>query len=76
MADRTNFQLTVPRQLTDDRPIAEQAARANACCGGPALQGTNACCARDAEARSTGGAGCGCGSTPATTPTKKTGCCG
>lgn len=35
-----------------------------ACCGGPAPDGVDACCVADAEARSAGEAGCGCG-TPA-----------
>jgi NADPH-dependent 2,4-dienoyl-CoA reductase/sulfur reductase-like enzyme len=30
------------------------------CCGGPAPQGTNACCVQDAEAKASGSAGCGC----------------
>jgi hypothetical protein len=34
------------------------------CCGGPAPAGADACCARDAEVKSAGGSGCGCGSTP------------
>jgi hypothetical protein len=43
------------------------------CCGGPAPAGTNACCAQDAEAKSAGRGGCGCGSVaPAG---KQTGCC-
>jgi hypothetical protein len=47
------------------------------CCGGPAPNGTDACCAQDAAVKSGGGAGCGCGSTePATAAPKKTGCCG
>ena len=33
----------------------------SACCGGPAPAGVDACCAQDAEARSGGAAGCGCG---------------
>jgi thioredoxin reductase len=31
------------------------------CCGGPAPKGVAACCALDAEAKSAGQAGCGCG---------------
>jgi hypothetical protein len=31
-----------------------------ACCGGPAPATINACCARDAEAKGAGLAGCGC----------------
>ncbi len=34
------------------------------CCGGPAPKGVEACCVQDADAKSTGDEGCGCG-TPA-----------
>ena len=34
---------------------------ASGCCGGPAPAGTSACCVRDAEAKSAGDVGCGCG---------------
>lgn len=60
MAERTDTECTSPRQFAE----SEQASPANACCGGPAPQGTNACCVRDAEAKSIGAAGCGCGSMP------------
>lgn len=43
------------------------------CCGGPAPDGTDACCALDAETKAHGGSGCGCG-TAAPTP-KASGCC-
>lgn len=33
----------------------------NGCCGGPAAEETNACCAKDADAKAAGEAGCGCG---------------
>jgi hypothetical protein len=46
------------------------------CCGGPAPSGTSACCALDAEVKSTGGTGCGCGSVAATPVVKKSVCCG
>jgi hypothetical protein len=52
---------------------------AGGCCGGPAPEGTGACCARDAEVKAGGGSGCGCGSAPATTPKPapgRSGCCG
>ena len=48
----------------------------DSCCGGPAPSGTSACCALDAEAKSTGGAGCGCGSVAATPVVKESVCCG
>jgi hypothetical protein len=34
---------------------------ANGCCGGPAPVQSDACCAEDAKAKSSGKAGCGCG---------------
>ena len=47
------------------------------CCGGPAPTGADACCVKDAEAKSTGAAGCGCGSAaPVPTVAKKSACCG
>jgi len=46
------------------------------CCGGPAPSGTSACCALDAEVKSHGGTGCGCGSPAATSAAKKSVCCG
>jgi thioredoxin reductase len=33
-----------------------------ACCGGPAIDTADACCARDEEAKASGSGGCGCGS--------------
>ena len=45
------------------------------CCGGPAPVESNACCVADADARSAGGEGCGCGP-PLHIPVKaRTGCC-
>lgn len=55
-----------------DAPASTQAA----CCGGPAPAGTDACCVHDAEVKTAGGAGCGCGSTHAAPVGKKTACCG
>jgi hypothetical protein len=47
----------------------------SACCGGPAPVGTSACCVRDADVKSAGGSGCGCGASqpPARKPSA---CCG
>jgi hypothetical protein len=47
---------------------------ANSCCGGPAPNAANACCVRDAEAKTTGGRGCGCHSAPHATDSKAV-CC-
>ena len=41
------------------------AAAAAGCCGGPAPQGVDACCVKDADAKSAGEEGCGCGTAPA-----------
>ena len=48
------------------------------CCGGPAAEGEDACCVRDAEARRQGRSGCGCSDTPPApaTPAAATACCG
>jgi catechol 2,3-dioxygenase-like lactoylglutathione lyase family enzyme len=48
--------------LKDDLP--EQAS-ASTCCGGPAPKEVDACCVKDADAKSAGASGCGC-STAAT----------
>ena len=45
------------------------------CCGGAAPQGADACCALDAEVKSTGGSGCGCSSKAASGARQKGGCC-
>src|SRR5690348_8357382 len=36
------------------------------CCGGPAPEGVDACCVRDAEVKAQGEEGCGCGPTRST----------
>jgi FAD dependent oxidoreductase len=41
-------------------PLAAPAT-APGCCGGPAPAGVDACCVRDADAKTAGEAGCGCG---------------
>lgn len=38
------------------------------CCGGPAPEGADACCVQDAEAKTAGLTGCGCGSTETNAP--------
>lgn len=43
---------------------AQNQSAPNTCCGGAAPAGTDACCARDAEVKATGGSGCGCGAGP------------
>jgi thioredoxin reductase len=50
----------VTSQLGDDLiPLAQVAS--SACCGGPALSDSTACCALDETAKASGEAGCGCG---------------
>jgi thioredoxin reductase len=66
-------------------PVAVSMATESAgCCGGPAPNGVDACCAKDADAKAAGEAGCGCG-TPVPIQTvapvaiaaapRKSGCC-
>ena len=40
---------------------APERREAAGCCGGAAPTGADACCALDAEVKSAGGSGCGCG---------------
>jgi hypothetical protein len=55
-----------PSPLETQAPAQEaETPAAGGCCGGPAPQDPSACCVRDAEVKSAGGAGCGCSSAPA-----------
>jgi hypothetical protein len=50
----------------------------NACCGGPAPEGREGCCAQDAAAKASGGEGCGCNAAreaPAEPARARSGCC-
>lgn len=76
MTRATQTRTATPDASRTDASITQNQSAPRACCGGPAPTGTDACCARDAEVKSTGGAGCGCGSAPAAPAPKKTGCCG
>jgi hypothetical protein len=75
MTDATRTQNT---SFATPAPGTQTQAAPSTCCGGPAPTGTDACCAKDAEVKSTGGAGCGCGSAPSPVApaVKKTACCG
>jgi hypothetical protein len=56
-------------------PEASQGKAAQSgCCGGAAPQGADACCALDANIKSTGGSGCGC-APRAANGSKQKGCC-
>lgn len=51
----------------------------SSCCGGPAPEQPDACCAKEAEARSAGDPGCGCSAipaAPAATSAPVAACCG
>lgn len=74
MTDATRTQTTTP-DAADRASATETQPVSNTCCGGPAPPGTDACCAHDAEAKSTRGTGCGCGSAPAPAVAKGTACC-
>ena len=76
MAAATRTETQTPDAPDCRTSTTQTQAAPSTCCGGPAPTGTDACCARDAEVKSTGGAGCGCGSAPAAPAPKKTACCG
>jgi hypothetical protein len=75
MADATRNPIATSHTHDSYSSTNPPQAAPSACCGGPAPAGRDACCARDAEVKSTGGAGCGCGAAAAPAP-KKTSCCG
>jgi Pyridine nucleotide-disulphide oxidoreductase len=57
--------------------VVADASEASTCCGGPAPEDVDACCAKDADAKAAGEAGCGCGSPPAPKqPAMAASCCG
>jgi flavin-dependent dehydrogenase len=52
-------------ETTKEEQMAEETTvQTAACCGGPAPKAADACCVQDADAKSAGQAGCGCGATP------------
>jgi hypothetical protein len=61
--------------LTTEREAARGKEAGSGCCGGAAPEGAGACCALDAEIKSTGGSGCGCGPRAASATRQKGGCC-
>ena len=63
------------RQTTAAQSARSGDATVSGCCGGPAPEGTSACCAQDAAVKSTGGSGCGCGSQPRVSAPPKNRCC-
>jgi hypothetical protein len=76
MADATSTQTTTA-DAADRASTTRTDAGQSTCCGGPAPTGTDACCARDADVKSSGGAGCGCGSARTSAAgSTTTGCCG
>ena len=63
-------------EMAEVNAVAEPAA--SACCGGAAPKEADACCAKDADAKAAGEAGCGCG-VPKTAPKSApaaSACCG
>ena len=71
----TNTELKMSNRGAADTSLA-QGGVPHICCGGPARSGASACCALDAEVKSTGGTGCGCGSAAVTPVPKTSVCCG
>ena len=66
---------TIP---TEARRNATTAGAVSTCCGGPAPEGRDGCCAQDAEVKASGGQGCGCNSAqpaPAAPARGQSGCC-
>ena len=75
LAAADNVQLVLPETgVCSTRTSDFEVAGDSACCGGPAPAGPDACCQKDAAAKSAGGDGCGCA--PATPKAKAAACCG
>lgn len=54
---------------------AAEAAATTSCCGGPAPKGEDACCVQDADSKTAGGTGCGCGTASIVAPAVKSSSC-
>ena len=76
MTSATHAQTATRNASGTDASTTQNQAAPSTCCGGPAPTVADACCVRDAELKSTGAAGCGCGSTPAAPASRKSRCCG
>ena len=62
-------------QPLDPEPTRHKERRQGGCCGGPAPKETDACCALDADVKSSGGPGCGCAPRGRFATNAKMGCC-
>lgn len=60
---------------TTEREASQGKETQSGCCGGAAPEGADACCALDANIKSTGGKGCGCAPRAANGAKQKGGCC-
>lgn len=58
-------EVPAPSSCCDSTAPAQEVTNAS-CCGGPATQGSGACCVKDEQAKAQGEAGCGC--SPRTAP--------
>jgi hypothetical protein len=68
-------QIAKSETRTTEREAARDEEAQSGCCGGAAPQGADACCALDAEIKSTGGSGCGCAPRAAGGVRQKGRCC-
>jgi hypothetical protein len=60
-ADAVHLTLPETGACTTTRSLSSISAASKGCCGGPAPEETDACCAADAEVKAEGKRGCGCG---------------
>ena len=68
-------EITKSETRTTETEASQRKAAQSGCCGGAAPQGADACCALDADIKSTGGSGCGCAPRAANGARQKGGCC-
>jgi thioredoxin reductase len=75
LAAADDVRLELPETGVCSTQLVPEAPPSAGCCGGRAPAGADACCALDADIKSAGRAGCGCGSADAAAPATSRGCC-
>jgi hypothetical protein len=77
LAAADDVQLDLPETGVCSVSFEPETESAIGCCGGPAKDAANACCAADEQAKAAGASGCGCGtSVPVAAPVRSSACCG
>jgi hypothetical protein len=76
LAAADDVQLDLPQTGVCNVSLAPETQSADGCCGGPAKDAANACCASDEQAKAAGASGCGCGTVVPVATVHSRACCG